>query len=203
MPVTQLSIPRKRRHSEQRTPQQNKTSQHISKRQKRSHPNGSQLSSAFWDNLSKVDLTKRALEELDRRNTQAALSCGLPFLRSHRPITRYVQKKSSQPLTPPVEYLCHCGTSSLKKIKLTARHGGPDLSDLRDVRRTRYTTFNADKILVPRAFEPSKPNDELNPIQFSRFETKIDIHLQDQNLHEHCEHGKHRPIQQEFSTEPC
>lgn len=139
MPLTQLSIPRKRRHSEQLTAQQNKTEQHTSKRRKRSHPSGSQLPSAFWDNLSNVDLTKRALEELDRRNAQAALSCGPPFLRSNRPITRYMRKKSSRPLTPPVEYLCHCGTSSLKKIKLSARHGGLDLSDLRNVRRTRYT----------------------------------------------------------------
>jgi hypothetical protein len=142
MPVTQLSIPRKRRHSEQLTAQQNETSQHTSKRRKCSHPDGSQFPSAFWDNLSYVDLTKRALEELDRRNTQAALSCGPPFVQSHRPITRYMRKKSSQPLTTLVEYLCHCGTSSLKKIKLSARHGGPDLSDLRDVRRTKYTPMS-------------------------------------------------------------
>jgi len=72
MPEAQLSNPRKRRNPERLTPQQNKTSQHVSKKQKRSHPSGSQLPPAFWDNLSKIDLTKRALEELDRRNTQAA-----------------------------------------------------------------------------------------------------------------------------------
>jgi hypothetical protein len=100
----------------------------------RSHPSGSQLPPAFWDNLSKIDLTKRALEELDRRNTQAALSSRPPY---PRPITRRVLaelKKSSQPLTPTIKYLCHRGTRVLKNIKQTARHGGPDLSDLRGVR---------------------------------------------------------------------
>ena len=199
MPVTQLPNPRKRRHSERLTP-----SQHISKTQKRSHPPGSQLPSAFWDNLSKIDLTKRALEELDRRNTQAALSCGPPFLQSHRPITRSVRKESSKPLAPPVDYLYHCGTSGLKKIKLTARRGGPDLSDLRGVRRVQvHTILNANQHLASGTFESSKANDEFQPIRFPRFKTKIEVYLQVQALYEHHEHRKHRPIQQEFSTEPC
>ena len=142
MPVVRLSNSRKRRHSEPLTPQQNKTSQHISKKWKHSHLSGSQFPPAFWDNLSHIDLIKHALEELDRRNTQAALSYRPPYSRSYRPITRYrlaEWKKSFQNLTPPVEYLCHCKKSGLKNIKLTARHGGPDLSDLRGVRRTRCT----------------------------------------------------------------
>ena len=42
-----------------------KSSQHVSKKQKRSHPSGPQLLPAIWDNRSKIDLTKHALEELD------------------------------------------------------------------------------------------------------------------------------------------
>ena len=136
MSEAQLCNPRKRRNPERLTPQQNKTLQHVSKRQKSSHPNGSQFPPAFWDNLSKISLTKRALEELDRRNTQAALNSRPPHPRSHRSITRRVPaelKKSSQPLTPVVKYLCHCGTRDLENIKQIARHGGPDLSDIRGV----------------------------------------------------------------------
>ncbi|KAA6412265.1 MAG: hypothetical protein FRX48_04417 [Lasallia pustulata] len=87
--------------------------QHVSKRRKRSHPSEFQLPPAFWDNLSKIDLTKAALEELDRRNTQATLNSRPPYLRPDQRITRRV-------------------LAELKKnIKQTARHGGPDLSDLR------------------------------------------------------------------------
>ncbi|KAL9127755.1 MAG: hypothetical protein Q9175_007672 [Cornicularia normoerica] len=131
MSEAQCSNPRKRRNSERLTPQQNKTLQHVSKRRKRSR---SQPPPAFWDNLSKIDLTRRALKELDRRNTQAALNSRPLYPRSQRPITRRVLaelKKSSQPLTPAAKYFCHCGASGLKNIKQTARHGGPDLSDLR------------------------------------------------------------------------
>jgi hypothetical protein len=104
MVLTQLSIPRKRRHSERLAPQQHKTTEHVSKRQKRSHPVGSQFPSVFWDNLSKIHLTERALEELERRNAQVALTSGLPILRSHRPITRSVlaeRKKGFHPVTSP------------------------------------------------------------------------------------------------------
>lgn len=160
MPETQFSIPRKRRISEQPT--------HVSKRRKRSHPSGSRLPPAFWDNLSKIDLTRRALEELDRRNTQAALDSQPPYQRPARRITRHVLaelKKSAQPLTPPAEYLCHCGTSGLRNIKRTARHDGPDLSDLRGVRRQFVLcSLNTDNILASRTFKSAKPSDELIPI---------------------------------------
>ncbi|KAK3304811.1 uncharacterized protein B0T15DRAFT_363760, partial [Chaetomium strumarium] len=57
----------------------------------------------FWDNLSKVPLTRRALRELDRRN-------------------------STQPaLGPAVPAVC---TAYLARF---ARHGGPDLRHLRAV----------------------------------------------------------------------
>ncbi|KAL8886647.1 MAG: hypothetical protein Q9215_005687 [Flavoplaca cf. flavocitrina] len=134
MPEAQLSNPCKRRNLERLTPQQNKTSQHICKRQKRSHPSGSQLPPAFWDNLSKIDLTKRALRELDRRNLQAALDSHLLYPRPRQPNTRRALaelKKSSQPVTSAANYLYHCGTGVLKNIKQTARHGGLDLSNFR------------------------------------------------------------------------
>ena len=139
----QLSNSRKHRSSEQSTPQ-NKTLEHVSKRQKRSHTSGTQLPPAFWDNLSKIDLSKRALEELDRRNSQSALRSRQAYLRSQRPIAQRgltQLKKSSQSLIPAADYLGHCGTKSLKNIKQTARHGGSDVSDLKGV-RGRYLFFS-------------------------------------------------------------
>lgn len=130
MHKVQLSTPRELQNSEQPTC--------VSQRQKRSRPSESSFPPAFWDRLSKIDLTKRALEELDRRNTLATPDSQPPHPRPTQQITRHMLaklKKESNPLVSPVEYLSHCGTSDLKSIKRTARHGGPDLSDLIGVRR--------------------------------------------------------------------
>jgi hypothetical protein len=46
---------------------------HRQKKQKLNHPSGSQTPGAFWDNLSKIWLTRNALRrELDRRSSQAS-----------------------------------------------------------------------------------------------------------------------------------
>ena len=64
MPEASLCNLRKRRNPEQVTTQQSGHLQHVSKKQKHHHSAGSQLPTAFWDNLSKIDLTKRALNDL-------------------------------------------------------------------------------------------------------------------------------------------
>lgn len=45
--------------------------QPVLKRQKVGYGENNEPPAAFWDNLSKISLTKRALRELDRRNAQA------------------------------------------------------------------------------------------------------------------------------------
>ena len=60
----------------------------------------------FYDSLSKVWLTRRALKELDQRTRQRA-----------------PQRPPSVPRR-----------SDLKQIQRFAKHGGPDLRDLRGVR---------------------------------------------------------------------
>ncbi len=104
MPNPQLSNPRKRQRSEQRPLQLNGTSQFLSKRQKLSHPtSGSRPPAAFWDNLSKTWLTKRALRELDRRNTQSASRPPhSSYRRPHRPVTRRAlsELKKKSPTNP-------------------------------------------------------------------------------------------------------
>jgi len=66
---------------------------------------------AFWDSLSKVWLTRRALRELDRRNQSES--------RAH----------ASAPAPRPDRQF-----SRRKALQRFARHGGPELGDLRGVR---------------------------------------------------------------------
>ena len=138
----QLSNSRKRQRS-LRLPG---TSQSPLKRQKLSYiAVGSQISPAFWDNLSKIWLTKRALGELDRRIIQATQRPYQQFShrRPHRPVTRHALvelKEKRQNYQSTANNLFDCAPWCSKGIKLFARHGGPDLSDLRGVRITKYNT---------------------------------------------------------------
>ncbi|KAF2691383.1 hypothetical protein K458DRAFT_285165, partial [Lentithecium fluviatile CBS 122367] len=106
------------------------------KKQRFNHPSGSQPPSAFWDNFSKLWLTKRALRELDRRNRQATLSPSHPpHRRARRPVTRQIiaEQKTNCQAAHCSDYLSHCTPRIWKNIRVFARHGGPDLSDLRNV----------------------------------------------------------------------
>ncbi|KAI1271437.1 hypothetical protein F5Y07DRAFT_404413 [Xylaria sp. FL0933] len=87
--------------------------EHPSKKIKsRGHHYSSNFSPEFWDNLSKVWLTPRALRELDRRN-------------SIRPAT--------EPTTSEDIYS--------KDLTRFARHGGPDLRHLRGCPEPRLNTM--------------------------------------------------------------
>lgn len=79
---------------------------------------------AFWDNLSRLWLTPRALREFDRRARQ---------------------RDSHQQRNPG--NLKSVGAPSLKRF---ARHGGPDLSHIRAVIRadSQYMTASADRISI-------------------------------------------------------
>ena len=171
LPEPQLFNPRKRQRSERRSLQLNDTSQSLSERQKLSYSTSeSRLPAAFWDNLSKLWLTKRTLRELDRRNTQLAPSPPRSsYRRPHRPVTRRALaelKKRRQLSQTATDFLCHCAPRRLKDIKLFARHGGPDLSDLRGVCITKYLLVPMLTIpfLVPEPCEPSLSHNELEPV---------------------------------------
>ena len=75
----------------------------------------------FWNTLSKVWLTPRALQEFDRRNAAQSLK----------------QRFASDLERPPREKSCvdisHLSAVSLKNLKRFARCGGPNLADLRSV----------------------------------------------------------------------
>ena len=77
------------------------------KRRKRSRRQRDKTPPEFWDNLSRVPLCRRALREFDRRTVQ--------------PITPQ----------PPVRSILN--GDLVKQLKCFARHGGPDLRDIRGV----------------------------------------------------------------------
>jgi hypothetical protein len=138
--LTQMHTPnpvlsQKRHHSD--VPDLHETQQER-KKQKVNHPTGSQPPSVFWDNLSKVWLTRNALRELDRRNNQAARSAHKQRQRQVlKPLTRAAlakwKKENLQTIQPAVDFLNCCTSRCLKDIQEFARLGGPDLSELRGV----------------------------------------------------------------------
>ncbi|KAK0718738.1 hypothetical protein B0T21DRAFT_351541 [Apiosordaria backusii] len=67
----------------------------------------------FWDRLSKISLTHRALKELDRRNR-----------------TRRCHPSSPSPPASPSRRVLSRATTA-QELAQFARHGGPDLRDLR------------------------------------------------------------------------
>ena len=77
------------------------------KRRKQENQHSHQTPNSFWDNLSRQWLTRRALRELDRRNVWPTVT-----------IPRDWSSK---------ENICHT------RLKRFAKHGGPQLGDLRAV----------------------------------------------------------------------
>ena len=95
------------------------------KRQKLNHQEAeSEANPAFWDTLSKIWLTKRALKELDRRNQYQAA-----FQRAH--FTQYGKHYTASSI---VDFYSNCDTYDLKNLRHIAKHGGSDLSDPKEIR---------------------------------------------------------------------
>lgn len=143
-----LSSPRKRQCPE--PPEQTETSQPLFKKQRLTHSGGSQPPSAFWDNLTKLWLTKGALRELDRRNSEAVDLSHLSRQRDHRPVTRkfIAGQKAKYQTIHCTDYVSRCTPSILKHTRLFTRHGGPDLSDLRNVSIANHSPASSKLMLV-------------------------------------------------------
>jgi hypothetical protein len=77
----------------------------------------SNLPPPFWDNMSKIWLTRQALNELGRRNAQSTSN----------------RSPVQQPALPVSEYLSKVSQADIARLKVYARRGGPDLTDLRGV----------------------------------------------------------------------
>jgi hypothetical protein len=92
---------------------------------------------AFWDNLSKIPLTRSAVKELERRSALSDRSCVQPKVK--KPRTRSAVREFKQKAQPPIpvsEYLSKASQADIVLLKVFAtqqRRGGPDLADLRGV----------------------------------------------------------------------
>ena len=100
------------------------------KRAKRPFTSREEAEASYWNSLSELCLTRRALKELDRRNRHTA-----------SPVTTAIIRRPWRSREPVA--LKNCSN----QIKRFARHGGPDLRNLRGVRlatvipRLLLTTF--------------------------------------------------------------
>ena len=105
------------------------------------HPTKYKPDESFGDSLSKIWLTKRALQELDRRNARLPPNhlrqtpCSLKGPSTQGAIAKFENPSLSQ---SAAEFLNCSSPTTVKDIQHFARHGGPNLSDLRGVRITRF-----------------------------------------------------------------
>ncbi|KAK2740729.1 hypothetical protein FQN57_005961 [Myotisia sp. PD_48] len=80
--------------------------------------------STYWDTLSKIWLTKRALVELDRRNTSEEHSCLYPqSIQAQPPLTRMLHAKLKQQLEPICNPLVGFAPKHIKSIERKVSHG--------------------------------------------------------------------------------
>lgn len=140
MHQSKASYPQKRKSSE--TSQEN-TAKPRAKRQK-IDSRGAEIeaNSAYWDNLSRIWLTKQALRELDRRNQSRATF----------PRACVTQRINNHIISSVEEFYDSCDTYDLKNLKILAKKGGPDLSDLKGVRV--QTPFSAVILLTALRIVP-------------------------------------------------
>jgi hypothetical protein len=101
-------------------PEQTGTSQPLFKKQRLYYPE-SRPPPAFWDNLTKLWLTERALRELDRRNSQITPSLSHSPYRyglARQPVTRnsIAEQKNNCQLAYCTEYLFRCTPGILRDI---------------------------------------------------------------------------------------
>jgi hypothetical protein len=131
MPKLRPPSSRKRQSTEQDPIELENSSHPPSERQKVDHPAyevAFQQLPAFWDNLSQISLTKRALRELDRRNAQSTPNPQYSPLKTfHRPLTRHAGAKIKRrclPLKSVSEFLRNRPVDCLKDVKRLATRGG-------------------------------------------------------------------------------
>ncbi|KAI8958187.1 hypothetical protein F5Y11DRAFT_362951 [Daldinia sp. FL1419] len=114
----------------------------------------------FWDRLSKVELTRRALEELNRRT------------KTRRP--------------PPTRTI-----TTPRDFARFARHGGPDLCDLRGPRRIRptYGVTSSSQSSQSRGTKPTSPASTLPTSATTKtnksraYDRNFDQHLTDYHIY--------------------
>lgn len=110
------------------------------KQQSQLNETDSQPPSSYWDNLSKIWLTKGALKELDRRNNNLN-EYSLLYQRDRRSLTRNLLTEWDKDQWTVSEILRTYSADDVKKLKQFSRLGGIDISNLREVFIIRYSYF--------------------------------------------------------------
>ena len=118
------AVPRKRKRSSREACEADENPLISSKRQKTDDSTRQARRAArdrYWNTLSKVWLTPRALQEFDRRN-----------------VVQHLEQRCTPDLevrsrTTSLVDISHLSPASLKELKRFARRGGPSLVDLRSV----------------------------------------------------------------------
>ena len=136
-----------------------------------------QPAQAFWDTLSKIWLTKRALREFDRRNSQPDVSSshllrvGPQQISNHHALAEQKQKFGLNPNIADLR--SNCRLTNFEEIKKFAKNGGPDLSDLRGVCVAMHLASELMfPFIVSRTIQFSQSQHELEPVQ-SRSRTRF------------------------------
>lgn len=150
--------PRKRRRSDQYPSklEGGGACQPVSKKPRAVYPSDLQQPAAFWDNLSEIPLTRRALRELNRRNAQAARATTTSW-RIGRSATRRTvaeRERYHPPLKPATSFLADRGHNTYSELKSFSRHGGPNLLNLRGVWLSKGSLTLVLILLVPEARRP-------------------------------------------------
>ncbi|KAI0399638.1 hypothetical protein F4802DRAFT_30220 [Xylaria palmicola] len=133
-------------------------------------PLNSNFTPEFYDNLSKVSLTSRAIRELDRRNSNCPAS-------SRTILTSPIKRHRNAKVTA-------LGRLSSSKLALYAEDGGPDLSDLRgypgpaSIVREMASASPADKT---QSTNPTSASSKSK--RSSAYDTNFDQHLIDHHIY--------------------
>ncbi|EXL39773.1 hypothetical protein FOCG_17625 [Fusarium oxysporum f. sp. radicis-lycopersici 26381] len=117
----------------------------------------------FWDNLSRPSLTKNALRELNRRTTPISAlhssTSNLQFL----PRTRRALAARSKTHAPSAqEFLRQSSPAGRTRVKRFARHGGPNLNDLRGYHLPNNHDISSSQTSLGRRKRGSRSPDKSN-----------------------------------------
>ena len=129
---------KKRRRSSSSSPSTNETDRSPK------HPRISYRTSnhsTFWDGLSKIPLCPAALREFNCRTRKQTATALVPHRRRSRRLAVRRPTAGNDHPPPIVEFLNQCSKTSLHSVKNLARHGGPDLADLRGVSVRAFAYF--------------------------------------------------------------
>ncbi|KID93794.1 hypothetical protein MAJ_10229, partial [Metarhizium majus ARSEF 297] len=117
----------------------------------------------FWDNLSRLALTKNALRELNRRTTPISASHSSTSNLQPLPRTRRALAARSKIHTPSAqEFLRQSSPADRTRVKRFARHGGPDLNDLRGYRLPNNHDMSSSQTSLGRRKRGSRSPDKGN-----------------------------------------